>query len=67
MLSQKLLDEINCSRDIKDCVNVYENLVSKEKELHLKSKYGSLKTGLEYYLKETINNNLGKNKVGFLM
>jgi len=63
MLSQKLLIELMNRDDLYDLNNIYEN---KNTGNFVKKEYLELKTGLEEYLKETVNNNLGKNIINLI-
>jgi len=67
MLSKKLLDEILDSQDVYDRHNIYESNFYINNGEFAEKNYIELRSGLKNYIKETINNNLGKKNIEFIM
>ena len=67
MLSKKLLDEIMDSQNIYDRHNIYDSSFSMNNGNFVKKDYLEIRTGLEKYIKETVNDNLGKKNIGVVM
>ncbi|HBG48928.1 MAG TPA: hypothetical protein DDW90_05400 [Cyanobacteria bacterium UBA9971] len=67
MLSKNLLNEIMSSNDVYDRCNIYESDFYKNTGKFAKKDYLEIRNGLEQYIKETTNNNLGKKIIEILM
>jgi len=67
MLSKNLLNEIMSSNDVYDRCNIYESSFYQNKGNFAKKDYLEIRNGLEQYIKETIDNNLGKKIIEVLM
>lgn len=67
MLSKNLLNEIMSSNDVYDRCNIYESNFYKDKGNFAQKDYLEIRNGLEQYIKETIDNKLGKKLIEILM